>query len=92
MQPHLSNILEDISKQVTDREIEILQLISFGFSTERIADMLYISFETVRTHRKNLLQKFRANNVALLIRRGFENGLICAHRQNHFDTLKEKQN
>lgn len=74
----VTHLLSDRSNKLTNREIEVLRLISLGFSTEQIAELLYINFETVRTHRKNLLQKFRANNVALLIRRGFEKGLIVA--------------
>ncbi len=61
---------------VTDREIEVLNLISYGLSTHDIASNLYISFETVKSHRKNLLQKIGANNVAALVRRGLESGLI----------------
>ena len=34
------------------------------------------SFETVKSHRKNLLQKIGVNNVAALVRRGLEYGLI----------------
>ncbi len=61
---------------VTAREIEILHLLSFGFSTKEIASSLYISYETVKNHRRNLLEKIGAKNTALLIRRGFEFGLI----------------
>ena len=61
---------------VTDREIEVLNLISYGLSTNDIATNLYISFETVKSHRKNLLQKIGVNNVAALVRRGLEYGLI----------------
>ena len=58
------------------REQEILSLISFGYSSKDIAHNLYISLETVRTHRKHLLKKLNANNVAYLIRRGLESGVI----------------
>jgi DNA-binding CsgD family transcriptional regulator len=61
---------------ITPRETEVLNLISFGYSTSDIAQYLYISMETVRTHRKNLLQKFGAKNTALLVRLSFELGLI----------------
>lgn len=64
------------SFSVTDREIEVLNLISYGLSSHDIAANLYISFETVKSHRKNLLQKIGVNNVAALVRRGLEQGLI----------------
>jgi len=61
---------------ITHREIEILDLISFGLSTTDIAKSLYISFETVKSHRKNLLQKAGVKNVAALVRWGMECRLI----------------
>ena len=61
---------------ITNREIEVLSLISFGFSTIEIATSLFISSETVKSHRRNLLQKMEAKNTALLVRRAFEFGLI----------------
>lgn len=65
-----------IDSTVSKRELEILNLISFGFSTNDIAANLYISAETVKTHRKNLFQKLAVNNVAVLVRKGLEYGLI----------------
>ena len=65
-----------LDSMVSKREIEILNLISFGLSTNDIASNLYISVETVKTHRKNLFQKLAVNNVAVLVRRGLEQGLI----------------
>ena len=59
---------------VTGREREILEMISRGYSSEEIANDLFVSTETVRTHRKSLLQKFKARNMAQLIRRSFELG------------------
>lgn len=61
---------------VTDREKEVLEMISLGFSTDEIANSLYVSFETIRTHRKSLLQKFQARNTAQLIRMAFEVGFL----------------
>ncbi|MDH3651214.1 MAG: LuxR C-terminal-related transcriptional regulator [Saprospiraceae bacterium] len=61
---------------VTRREKEILNLISLGLSTNDIAVYLNISGSTVKTHRKHLLRKLGANNVAALVRVGMEYGLI----------------
>mgnify|MGYP003830372855 CR=1 FL=1 len=63
-----------LSFEVTGREKEILQLISLGYSSEEIARELFVSQETIRSHRKSLLQKFRARNMAQLIRLSFELG------------------
>ncbi|MBK8504502.1 MAG: response regulator transcription factor [Saprospiraceae bacterium] len=61
---------------VTSREREILEMISLGFSSDEIANDLFLSSETVRTHRKSLLQKLRARNTAQLIRIAFEIGAL----------------
>ena len=63
-------------KKITKREIEVLDLISKGFTSKEIADLLYISPETVMTHRTHLLNKMRVKNTALMIRKGFETGLL----------------
>jgi DNA-binding CsgD family transcriptional regulator len=49
------------------REIEILGLIMIGYTNRQIADRLFISFETVRSHRKKILEKTGARNTAALI-------------------------
>ncbi|MFL5787981.1 MAG: response regulator transcription factor [Flavisolibacter sp.] len=49
------------------REIEILGLIMLGYTNHEIADKLFISYETVRSHRKNILTKTGACNTAALI-------------------------
>ena len=54
---------------LTAREKEVLQLVAKGFSSKQIAHELSISKHTVESHRKNLLQKLKANNVADLIQK-----------------------
>lgn len=49
------------------REIEILGLIMLGYTNHEIAEKLFISYETVRSHRKNILTKTGARNTAALI-------------------------
>lgn len=53
---------------VTHREIEILNLLSRGFSTKILASHLHISTHTVESHRKNLLTKFQVKNTPELIK------------------------
>lgn len=52
---------------LTRREKEILGLIAEGMTNNEIATKLFISSTTVDTHRKNLLAKFDAKNIASLI-------------------------
>ncbi|RNL56494.1 response regulator [Pedobacter jejuensis] len=62
--------------KLTKREKEILLLISDGKITLEIAKMLFLSKLTVETHRKNLLHKFKANNVAELIKIASKEGFL----------------
>lgn len=72
----LRNIGEDNLPVLTHREKEVLQLIATGLTNQEIADKLFISNTTVETHRKNLLQKFGAKNVAALINLASKNGFV----------------
>jgi DNA-binding NarL/FixJ family response regulator len=62
--------------KLSAREIEVLQLIGKEFSTQEIADKLYISFHTVESHRANLMYKAGVKNTAGLIRWAVENDLL----------------
>ncbi|TMI63479.1 MAG: response regulator transcription factor [Bacteroidetes bacterium] len=53
---------------LTRREKEVLELIADGMTNAEIATKLFISVTTVDTHRKNLLAKFEAKNVASMIK------------------------
>ncbi|KFF04918.1 response regulator [Flavobacterium reichenbachii] len=62
----LSEDLERIPA-LSRRERDIALLLSQGKSTQEIADDLFLSFLTVQTHRRNILQKYKMKNVAELI-------------------------
>jgi len=70
---------------LTNREIEILELISNGQSTRDIALRLFLSSETIKTHRKNIMLKLDAKNVANLIRKAFEKNIITIN--SPFETI-----
>jgi DNA-binding CsgD family transcriptional regulator len=57
------------SEEATPQEYRVLKLLADGFSSRMIADKLNISFYTAETHRRNLLTKFKAANVAELIKK-----------------------
>ncbi|HAP50541.1 MAG TPA: hypothetical protein DCQ56_04905 [Porphyromonadaceae bacterium] len=52
---------------LTARELEVLNLLSQGYSSKEISQKLFISPNTVEYHRKQLLRKSGAKNVAQLI-------------------------
>ena len=63
---------EKISKEqeqitLTKREIEIIRLIDKGLINKEIAKKLFISEQTVTTHRKSILRKTGAHNVSTLL-------------------------
>jgi DNA-binding CsgD family transcriptional regulator len=62
---HNENTVGDYKLSV--REVEVLALIMQGLTNQQIAEQLFISFETVRSHRKNILEKTGAKNTAALI-------------------------
>lgn len=62
--------------RLTKREHQILQAIALGNTSNEIAEKLFISVITVETHRRNLLQKFKAKNMIELVKIATENKLI----------------
>ena len=66
----------DFIQKLTRREREILQLITEELTTDEIAEKLFISPTTVISHRKSLLRKLNAKNVAGLVKKAYEFGLL----------------
>lgn len=62
----------------SDREIEILKALASGHTSKEIAQMLFISENTVETHRKRLFTKLGARNMADLIVKAIDRGYINA--------------
>jgi DNA-binding NarL/FixJ family response regulator len=58
------------------REKEVLALIINEMTTKEIAEKLFLSVDTVESHRANLIQKLGAKNVAGLVRIALEKGLV----------------
>ncbi|CAN5740714.1 hypothetical protein BH11BAC3_BH11BAC3_37680 [soil metagenome] len=54
-------------QKLSIREIEVLGLIMQGYTNIEIGEKLFISYETVKSHRKNILEKTGAKNTAALI-------------------------
>ncbi len=70
-----SNANDEIS-QLSQREEEILKLIAQEYTAQEIAKKLFISQHTVNTHRKNLLSKLNAKNIAGLVKYAIKSGII----------------
>ena len=61
--------------ELTEREKQVLALIVKEMTTQEIADKLFISTNTVETHRKNLISKLNVRNIAGLVKYALQNGL-----------------
>jgi len=81
----LYNIVRNLSQtkkteyndpNLSEREVEILELICKGFSNQEIGDKLFISKRTVDKHRSNILDKTGTNNTASLVMYSIKNGII----------------
>ncbi len=71
-------VLEESRNQsiFTQQELKIIQLIAEGKNTDKIADLLFVSTNTIKTHKKNILRKSGANNAVQLIANCIREGII----------------
>lgn len=61
---------------LSEREIEILQLFAEGKSTREISEKLFISVKTVGTHKQHILEKLNLKNNADIIKFALKKGMI----------------
>jgi DNA-binding NarL/FixJ family response regulator len=72
----IEDTLKDRIEYFSKREMEVLELLSKGFSTRDIAEKLFISEKTVESHRMHLVQKAQVKNTNELIAYAAMRGLI----------------
>lgn len=61
---------------LTERELEVVQLLAKEYTNDKIARELHISYRTVETHRKNIMQKTKAHNLAGMLKYAYSHGLL----------------
>jgi DNA-binding CsgD family transcriptional regulator len=61
---------------ITNREIEVLRLLTLGNSSKQIAAILQLSQKTVDNHRQNMLHKTECKSTAELVVYGIKNGYV----------------
>lgn len=80
--PETASIVMDSLKDdkhstvISPREKEIIQLIADQYTTNEIAEKLFLSTHTVESHRKNILLKLGLKNAAGLVKYAIHKGLI----------------
>ena len=63
-------------KELSDREIEVVTLVASGHRNKEIANKLFISEQTVKTHLSNIFQKLEVNDRLELALYAMRNGLV----------------
>ncbi len=89
IEEHIFRILQEVSKKVeyhrnhmelheelTARERDVLQLIAKGYENQRIADDLFISLKTVKTHVSNILAKLEVSDRTQAAVYAFQHHLV----------------
>jgi DNA-binding CsgD family transcriptional regulator len=68
--------LNETAELLTNREREVLGLLSKGFISKQIADKLFISVNTVNTHRQRIIEKLDVSNTAEAINHSLKIGIL----------------
>jgi DNA-binding NarL/FixJ family response regulator len=80
--PALNRKVQSLQEEIdadllTPRQHDILRLVSIGHTNREIAEVLRISVRTVEVHRFNLMRRLNVRNVAQLLRRALQLGLLA---------------
>lgn len=67
---------------LSDREMQIIELVAAGLTNEKIAEELEISKRTVDNHISNILDKTGADNRVALLRWALQWGKVCLDEVN----------
>ena len=70
------NVARQEQLRITRRELEILELMAAGLSNREIAERLYVSENTVKTHAGRVLDKLNARRRTQAVQLAREAGLI----------------
>ena len=65
-----------LSEELTEREIEVLKLVARGASNLQIAEELFITVNTVKSHLKNILAKLQLENRTQVAAYAIQSGLV----------------
>ncbi len=69
-------LADELLEPLSERELEVLNLIAAGLSNKEITEKLFISLNTVKTHTKHINSKLNVNNRTRAIARAKELGIL----------------
>lgn len=67
---------EELYNTLTNREREVFQMMVEGYPTKKIAAMLCLSPSTIKSHRSNIMEKLKMDNLSKLIKYAIHLGII----------------
>lgn len=78
---YVEDVLLKRSRQIADiglsqREIQIIRLSAEGLTAAQIADRVFLSVNTVNTHRQRIYRKMDVKNVSEMLRKATEIGIL----------------
>lgn len=74
--PQINTGVSAFALNLTDRELDVLRLLSLEYSTREISEELFISVHTVESHRKNLLKKLDVKSTVGLAMYAYKNQIL----------------
>lgn len=70
---------EELYNTLSNREREVFQMVVEGSTTKKIAETLCVSPSTVKSHRSNIMEKLKMDNLSQLIQYAIQLGIIDIH-------------
>jgi len=72
----LNQVRQPVKETVSQRELEVLQLVASGVTNREVAERLFVSEATVKTHLLHIYAKLGVNDRAAAVGAAFEKGLL----------------
>lgn len=74
--PNMNQVIQDNDMELSQKDLQILDLIATGLTNQEIADRLFTSKRTIEGHRQSLIDKTGTRNTASLVRYAVRHKLI----------------